>query len=93
MKNKPYILLFFLLTIIIFTSSTIAQSIYQYDYSRKNYNCTSRYGPEYGYGRIVRAGEYSSFFGRTANENEFIAFKYTISGKEYWFFTNKCRKI
>lgn len=93
MKIKSHFLLLIFLSIIISTSSIVAQSIYEYDYSLKNYYCTSRFGTEAGYGRVVRAGEYSSYFKKTASDNEFIAFQYTVGGKEYWFHTNKCRKI
>ncbi len=72
--------------------SVLASSTYQYDYSSKNYVCTSRNGSEAGYGRVVKEGEYSSYFGRSARRGEFIAFQYTRRGKEYWFPVGKCRR-
>ena len=59
----------------------------------KNYICTSKYGPEAGYGRPSKQGEYSSYWKTRAKAGEFIIFQYKPYGKKYWFHAYKCKPI
>ena len=59
----------------------------------RNYVCTSRYGTEAGYGRLSKAGEYSSYWKKKAKAGEFVIFQYKPHGKKYWFHAYKCKPI
>lgn len=57
------------------------------------YRCLNKQGDiGRGTGRMSREGEYSQFLKRPVRAGEFVIFRYSGTGKEYWFKSSNCSR-